>query len=129
LASRRSIATSISSFRTFITVYQYAAPQNVNSAPAIAAFPVARAACRSLNAITIVRRATIDLRASRVPHCRAIGAAALRDANARARATPQRRRATYARRERARTRWHEIVWCVGDAFARLENVARGLDAR
>ena len=55
MASRRSIATSISSFRTFITVYQYAAPQNVNSAPAIAAFPVARAACRSLNAISRAR--------------------------------------------------------------------------
>jgi hypothetical protein len=49
--TRRSMATSISSLRTFCTVYQYAPAQNVNNAPAMATFPPLRDWCRALNDI------------------------------------------------------------------------------
>jgi len=91
--TRRSMATSISSLRTFCTVYQYAPAQNVNNAPAIATFPPLRDWCRALNDIAPRRTVTTCVLCS----------TAVSDAWAHARGITRRRRApsstSHARRD------------------------------
>ena len=89
--TRRSIATSISSLRTFCTVYQYAPAQNVNNAPAMATFPPLRDWCRALNDIAPRRTVTTCVFCSGWFRTREPRSAALRDADAR-----RRRRLTRA---------------------------------